>query len=263
LVVLSSASLAQANRVQGNAVIQEHQNNVNASTGKAWSPWQLEYFGLSCLELDALPWAGMPKNWPKAWKEAQKHATKHATEGNCKLCDVVFEGSKPEKMQSWTSSGVSTKVSCSALRLNDNNACFKPADGGPIKVYGLNEGHNTRTANPNEVCLPCPKGCKECHYDSWRDVKCVVPPTGTPETGERCVLPEGLTCGSCARRICSGLFNFGCNERDYEAACQFPRPYDNPKPQWDGPEDYRITMKGGKENKREFPLVLPYLQGTE
>jgi len=257
---------ALASRV-GSARIQEHSfqehNQSVQATGQGWSPWKLSIDGVSCLSLDPKPFGGLPTHWPKAWGEAVKEAEKLGTKGNCKLCDVVFEGSKIEADMSWKSTGCNAKVKCSAVRGVGESACFPGKDGGKLlSIYGVNIKQKHIDYYPDNVCQVCPAGCKECHDGGSGAFKCVVRPTGDANTGERCVMPEGFKCSNCHKRTCSGMFNFGCSRSDYKADCEYPESYANEKPQWTAPEDYELTVKGGKD-KAALPPVWEYLSGSK
>jgi len=245
----------------------------NASTGRAgqFSPWQLSYKGLSCLAMDSVPFAGLSAHWPKCWAKAVEDAKDIGTTDNCKLCDVDFDGSKPEVMNGVLSNaGCSAKVTCAAARLG-NSACYEGHGALSVSISAAQ-----RKESPDLLCLPCPEGCNECYSiqsnimsttgTKDRQFKCITSPLGRAETGgEYCEPPKGFNCqkDKCVKRTCKGgLLKWGCNKKDYKATCDFPKSFDNIPVTFPGPEDYSLTVRSG-ENVQGMPPVLPYLSGEK
>lgn len=246
----------------------------------SWSPWEVKYDGLQCKDLQPDPWMGLKDNWPKCWQSAVAQAAKLASEGNCKLCDVSFSGSKPAHMQSMLSQGCTTEVTCSAVQMDDTKTC-EEGHGTVFAVYGLNDKPANRQKYPAAACKPCPAGCKWCYLvessvfgADLTKFKCVMEPVGKADDpgGERCDPPslhqDDITCGACSKRSCGGLGKIDpwCKTNDYKSVCDFPGQYlvQTPGDPADakGALDYSITLQAG-DDKSEFPPVYPYLTGDE
>lgn len=195
-------------------------------------------------------------------------ALDRAQNGNCKLCDVTFKGSKPEAMQGMMSTGCAATVTCAAVRLG-KKACFE-GHGALTAVAGLNDAEDKRMRTPEMACLPCPAGCKKCAVVEssitgvYRKFKCISTPILLESDGfkgERCQNPEGHECGECKHRSCGGFGpSFSCDKKDYKSTCKFPETFANtPEPQA-APEDYELSVKAG-EDKNELPPAFDYLAG--
>lgn len=253
------------------ADIQVHTRKQNASsTAASWSPWELTYESLSCANLQAHPWDGVKANWPKCWAKAEKDGKELSETGNCNLCDVKFEASKPEAMAGMFGSGCSATVTCAAVRVG-SKACSE-GHGELSAVKGLNDNKENRGKYPEKSCLPCPAGCNSCKAvlgrvtGSYRQFKCILSPKGSADGGgETCEKPEGFKCGECKKRSCSGLLPGivkGCSTSDYKTTCDFPPTYENTVEAPATASDYTITLKAG-EDKTALPPVLKYLQQPE
>lgn len=244
-----------------------------------WSPWEVKYTGLHCRDLQPEPFAGLKKNWPDCWQTAVEAAKAKAATSNCKLCDLVFSGSKPAVLQIPVfSQGCDVQVSCTAEHSDDLGTC-QEGHGQVFKVYGLNDAAATRASYPSGSCRPCPTGCKYCYDDSSlffgkdpTQFRCVMEAVGSASDpgGERCEPPAGYRCDPCSKRSCGVVINLDlwCDENDYEALCDFPLQYDEIAPEVPvgkvketvGALDYSLTLHAGDDKTQPAP-VYSYLLG--
>lgn len=248
-------------------------------SGKStWSPWQVKYTGLQCRDLQPAPFAGLKAHWPKCWQAAVESAATIASSRNCRLCDLVFSGSKPQELQSWVSQGCDVQVTCSSEH-SDSLATCGEGHGHVFGVLGLNDAQGTRQSYPSASCKPCPTGCKYCYDDSsfftGTDVtqfQCIMEAVGSPTEpgGERCETPAGYRCDPCHKRSCGVVVNLDlwCDENDYQAVCDFPTEYDDVAPEvpvgktkeTPGALDYTLTIHAGDDKTQPAP-VYKYLMG--
>eukprot|EP00930_Biecheleria_cincta_P076938 TRINITY_DN64178_c0_g1_i1.p1 TRINITY_DN64178_c0_g1~~TRINITY_DN64178_c0_g1_i1.p1 ORF type:complete len:269 (+),score=42.15 TRINITY_DN64178_c0_g1_i1:98-904(+) len=238
------------------AGVESNRSEASAS----WSPWNLKFQGLQCMQLDTAPFSAFEAQWPACYQKAVERGAKLAKDGNCRLCDLDITGSKPEKDQSLTSTSCKAHVTCSALRSGPSVKTCYHTNGGLARVKNLNDGPRAREANPDMVCLPCPDQCKECGKVgnfAWtsRKVKCILSPLGDASTGLRCEKPPGLRCGECEHRSCRGLTNFLCSRNDFKTDCDYETYANNDVEEKHPAEDYQLTLSAGKE-KNKMPEVL-------
>lgn len=266
LVLLCSlASIFGARRTQAQI------NEVSGTGTASWSPWELDFKGLLCSDLQTVPFAGLAKHWPKCFQDAVNQGATLSGKQNCRICDASFSGSKLEKDIGFGGTHCKAKVTCAAAtRLSAADACFK-GHGDVGNVKGLNDNSGNRKKHPKMACLPCPVDCKECHVEKQMDYsvtgrvkdkfKCILRPVGSSETGEHCEKPAGVSCPKdCKKRTCSGLLNMNCDKADYKTTCDFAKAFTHASEtaSGQGPEDYTIKMTGGAQ-KSQLPPVLAYL----
>jgi len=258
-----AASRVGSSKLSSDAL--EAEGALEGSEGKGWSPWELKFEGLSCLSPEFSPFSKLEQGWPKCVQKAREQATKLGTSANCRVCDVDFSGSKPEKDQSMTSTGCKATVHCAAGRLSPKEACFEN-NGKVGAVQNLNSNEGERAKYPGRECLPCSEGCKDCIFDkSWTSwgtgkvqYKCIMDPTGTAETGARCVLPTDVECGECSNRKCGGVMpKWGCKTSQFKSICKFPASYNLPASDTVDPakRDYTLTVKSGYDSSALPPVL--------
>jgi len=225
----------------------------------SWSPWTIAFKGMQCLKVEPTPFSALAKKWPKCLQQAIEKGQKLAENGNCRLCDVSFKGSKPEADQTMTSKRCEAVVTCSAVRLGPNDETCYSGHGDIGKVVGLNSKMKSVNSNPEMPCLPCPSGCKECGivgnmFMTQRKFKCIVSPAGTAETGLQCVPPSGFECGACSNRRCGGMMNIGCSRKDFKSDCKFPAKYEN-QVETVKLEDYQLILDSGADTSQKPPVL--------
>jgi len=238
----------------------ESNNSEADRVDASWSPWNLKFQGLQCMQLDTAPFSAFEAHWPNCYQSAVERGLKLAKEGNCRLCDLDITGSKPEKDQTLTSTSCKAKVTCSALRSGPSAKTCYDENGGLARVQKLNDGPRSRAANPDMVCLPCPDHCKSCGKVgnfAWtsRKFKCILSPLGTASEGLRCEKPPGMKCGECEHRRCSGTFNFVCSRADFKTDCDYEAFGGNDIGEKHPAEDYQLSLSAGQD-KDKMPEVL-------
>lgn len=253
-------------------------SSMEANSSASWSPWEIKFQGLSCMNLDTAPFVGLHKSWSSCMSSAEKEGKDLASTRNCKVCDVTFKGSKPEAETGLTSTKCSAKVQCSAGRLKPAEACFD--NNGPLgKVNNMNSNAADRTAHPNRGCFPCPPECKSCEFDnsytSWamgkKSFKCIIKGTGP---GATCATPAGFECGECRHRKCGGMANnlismvtnSLCDNNDFKSECKWNAAFKTPSPAEvvidDKLRSYTVTMESGRDS-HVMPPVMQKLSESQ
>jgi len=252
---------------------------MNSSAGGGWSPWEVKFKGLSCLNIETAPFVGLQKHWPSCMSAAGEEGRKLAQTRNCKLCDVTFAGSKPEAETGMKSTKCSALVKCAAGFLDPSLTCLSN-NGRVGMVEKMNSKKSEREAHPNRACYPCPPECKTCIFDdsytNWalgkKSFKCIMSPTGGDgQGGATCVKPAGIECGECGHRNCGGVTNsmFGkwtCDNNDFKADCKWASEFQIPSdPQAiavdESLREYAVTMQSGRDSS-VLPPVLTILTQT-
>eukprot|EP00931_Biecheleriopsis_adriatica_P040367 TRINITY_DN23130_c0_g2_i1.p1 TRINITY_DN23130_c0_g2~~TRINITY_DN23130_c0_g2_i1.p1 ORF type:complete len:303 (+),score=45.80 TRINITY_DN23130_c0_g2_i1:74-982(+) len=235
-----------------------------------WSPWNLSYEGLQCRQIDTSPFPALHDKWPACVKEAIQKGLKLGDEGNCRLCDVEFTGSKPEAELTMTSTKCKATVTCTAARSGPNEkTCFK-GHGKLAAVDKLNNkgGRLGMTkyweTHKDHACLPCPEACKSCHAEgkfstSKSSFKCVLAGVEFQGSGEQkgtmCSdKPKDYDCGECELRNSKQGWQWGSSLRDFKSSCKFPTTYMQVEEAQQPAEDYVLTMRAG-EDKAALPPV--------
>lgn len=247
---------------------------VNSSV--SWSPWEVKFTGLSCIDINTTPFSGLQTAWPSCMKSAKEQGEKLAKTRNCKACDVTFTGSKPEAETRLMSTKCKPLVQCSAGTLDPSKTCF--ATNGRLEmVHNMNHWTRERTAHPNRACYPCPPECKVCIFDNSytnaalkkKRFKCVMPGGGS---GSTCQPPAGVECGECSHRRCSGVGNrmlgkAKCDNNDFKADCKWKSTFEIPSDPHEYAVDksirkYAVTMESGGDSFVLPPVLTTMMQGS-
>lgn len=261
LSLFTFSALAPLNTLATRSAAGEVSNKTEAErVGAPWSPWELKFEGLQCMQLDTAPFSAFQAKWPTCYEQALEKGMKLAKQGNCRLCDLEITGSKPEADQSLTSTSCKAKVTCSALRSGPSAKTCYDENGGLARVRNLNDGPRARESNPDMVCLPCPAHCKACEKVGnfgWtkRKFKCILSPLGSAAEGLRCEKPPGMTCTECEQRRCSRMSDIMCSRKDFKTDCNYEEFENNVAGEKHPAEDYHLTLSAGKD-KDKMPEVL-------